>query len=163
MASAPIEHRVQLTDTNLCVFEWPANDGVSDPPTILFVHATGFHARCWDQVIAALEGEAQVWAVDMQGHGRSDRPTPPVDWAMFGENITELVEALDLNDIVAVGHSMGGHSITYAAGHVPERFKALVLVDPVIMSAEVYEARSEATNTNLDVHPIARRSSTAKY
>lgn len=159
MASAPIERRVQLKDTNLCVFEWPAADGVENPPTVLFVHATGFHARCWDQVIERLQGAAHVFAVDMQGHGRSERPTPPLDWGMFGQDIVDLVEALDLNDIIAVGHSMGGHSVSFAAGQAPERFAGLVLLDPVIMAPETYKLRSEQPSAGLDVHPIARRRS----
>lgn len=160
MASAPVEHRVQLTDTNLCVFEWPAADGIENPPTVLFVHATGFHARCWDQVILGLEGTAHVWSVDMRGHGRSEKPTPPLDWEMFGRDVAELVEKLDLKNIIAVGHSMGGHSITYAAGHSNGRFAGLVLVDPVIMSPEVYdmrEAGSRADSADLAGHPVARR------
>lgn len=159
MAASPVEHRVQLTDTNLCVFEWPAAGNVTNPPTVLFVHATGFHGRCWDQVILALEGAAHVWSVDMRGHGRSERPTPPLDWEMFGQDVIDLVEKLDLKDIVAVGHSMGGHSITYAAGHAPDRFAGLVLVDPVIMSPEVYEARADSGSVTMDMHPIARRRS----
>lgn len=48
----PIERQVHLNDLDIAVYEW------GDPqvvlPAILFAHATGFHARLWDQVIARL-------------------------------------------------------------------------------------------------------------
>ncbi len=130
----PRDTRAAVNGVDLCVFDWPG-----DGPPLLFAHATGFHARCWDEVIRRLPGRRAL-AVDMRGHGRSDRPTPPYEWSQMGEDVTALVGALDLHGIVAVGHSMGGHSVTYAAGHAPDRFGALLLVDPVIRSPEGYRA-----------------------
>ncbi|MEX2229878.1 MAG: alpha/beta hydrolase [Dehalococcoidia bacterium] len=126
----PVELRVHANGVELCAFEW-AGDSAADGPTLLFVHATGFHARCWDEVIRRLPGW-RAYAVDMRGHGRSERPDEPYDWARFGDDLTALVSKLDLSRIVGVGHSMGGHSVTYAAGRERDRFAALVLVDPVI-------------------------------
>jgi len=132
----PIESRVHVNGVDLCLFEWP---GEGRP--ILLVHATGFHARCWDQVAANLPGR-HVYAVDMRGHGRSSRPAPPYPWHAFGEDVAALVRALHFTDTLAVGHSMGGHSITLAASIEPAAFGALLLVDPVIMSAEGYARNS---------------------
>ncbi|MDA0365739.1 MAG: alpha/beta hydrolase [Chloroflexi bacterium] len=125
----PVESRVTANGVGLCVFEW-AGDG----PPLLFVHATGFHARCWDEVIRRLPGR-RAYAVDMRGHGRSERPDGPYAWARFGDDLTALVRELDLTRIVGVGHSMGGHSVMYAAGREPDRFSGFVLVDPVIGGA----------------------------
>lgn len=122
----PVQSRVTANGVELCVFEWPG-----EGPPLLFVHATGFHARCWDGVIRRLPGR-RAFAADMRGHGRSERPHVPYSWVRFGEDLTALVRELDLSDFVGVGHSMGGHSVTFAAGREPARFAALVLVDPVI-------------------------------
>ena len=81
--------------------------------SLLLAHATGFHARCWDQVIAHL-GERHVIAVDQRGHGRSDK-MPITDWRVLGEDLDALVRALELRDLVGVGHSMGGHAMVEAA------------------------------------------------
>ena len=123
----PVERRVVANGAELCLFEWP---GVGPP--ILLVHATSFHGRTWDVVARRLPGRC-VLAVDMRGHGRSERSEGPYTWRRFGDDVVDLVRVLDLRDVVGVGHSMGGHSVTYAAAEAPGRFAALLLVDPVIV------------------------------
>lgn len=128
------EFRVLLETVELALWEWPGND-----PLILFCHATGFHARCWDQVIAGLPGR-HVCAVDMRGHGRSSKPAPPYRWRRFGEDVIELAKKLDLGGAIGVGHSMGGHALAQAAAALPGAFAALVLIEPVIRPKEVYQS-----------------------
>ncbi len=50
---------------------WP---GEGDP--VLLLHATGFHARCWDEIVRRLPGRP-VYAVDLPCHGLSDAVRPP--------------------------------------------------------------------------------------
>jgi len=111
----------------------------ADPP-ILFVHATGFHARCWNQIIARVPGRRSI-AVDMRGHGLSDKPDPPYTWSPFGKDVAALVQAMGLRGATGVGHSMGGHSMVLAASIVPDAFKELILLDPVIMPRERYRGQ----------------------
>jgi pimeloyl-ACP methyl ester carboxylesterase len=124
-----IRHKVKSGNLNLCVFEWPG-----DSPTILFVHATGFHARCWDEVIKHLPGR-HIYSVDIMGHGRSDKPPLPISWAQYTQGLIDCILSLDMKNIIGVGHSMGGFLVTAAAAKLKERFTALVLLDPVIMNA----------------------------
>lgn len=126
--------------------------------TCLLVHATGFHARCWDRTIELL-GDRHVITLDMRGHGRSDK-TPPYSWLQFGSDVTQFVNSLDLYDVVGVGHSMGGHSVTQAAAAAPSRFARLVLIDPVILSPEAYQHRDQGQSawmSESSQHPVARR------
>lgn len=106
-------------------------------PTILFCHATGFHARCWDQVIARVP-EQRCLAIDMRGHGRSSNPPLPYRWRYFGEDLSEVVRAIRLRGALAVGHSMGGHAAVLAAATVPEAFTGLLLLDPVLLTRGYY-------------------------
>ncbi len=158
MADAPLESRHVVNGVALAVFEWPG-----EGPPLLFVHATGFHARCWDAVIRELPGR-RAYAVDMRGHGRSEQTDPPYPWDLFGADLTALVRALDLRGAIGVGHSMGGHSVTMAAGVDPDRFAALLLVDPVITSPEGYRragrretAEGEPAGGEDATHFVARR------
>jgi lipase len=117
---------------DLAIWEWPGHD-----PAFLFAHATGFHGRCWDQVIRALPGRRSI-SVDLRGHGRSAKPATPYCWREFGEDVAELSRLLALRGSVGVGHSMGGHSIAMAAALQPEAFSSLLLVDPTIFAREYY-------------------------
>lgn len=158
----PRERRVAVNDIELCCFEWgtPRASAERNQGSLLLVHATGFHARCWDQVVASVlqrQPHRHVVAVDSRGHGRSDK-IGPFDWDVFGEDLSQFVDALDLHQVVGVGHSMGGHCVTQAAAHFPDRFERLVLVDPVIMSPESYSARASFMGaTSPAEHPTAKR------
>ena len=76
----------------------------------------GFSCRCWDQVVAKLPPDWQVFAVDMRGHGRSSN-SQPFTWEQFGDDLLRVCERLKLKDAIGVGHSMGGHCITHVTGH----------------------------------------------
>jgi lipase len=149
----PIHRRLVANGITLSVFEWTAAD-TATAGTFFLAHATGFHARCWDRVVARL-GARHVIAVDQRGHGRSDKPLP-VHWQDFGQDLTELIRVLELTNVVGVGHSMGGHAITQAAAAAPERFQRLVLIDPVIVSPEEYAAGRVGVGSDWQ-HPTARR------
>lgn len=148
----PALRRLDLGDVELAYFEWL---GSGDGPTVLMVHATGFHARCWDGVIRALGGGfPRILALDMRGHGRSQKK-PPYDWRQFGIDLAAFAEALDLDGAVGVGHSMGGHCVVQAAAAHPRRFSRLVLVDPVILDPQSYG--SLPTFASAQDHPVSRR------
>jgi lipase len=137
MRTPPTLAHVAVNGLTLAVWDWAGRGG-----TLVFVHATGFHGRCWDQVIALLP-EYRCLAVELRGHGRSDKPALPADWRPFGEDLAALVGAFDLHGAVAVGHSIGGHAVTLAAALAPAAFSRLVLIDPVILPPEFYRgARS---------------------
>lgn len=144
---------LSVDGATLALFDWQP----CEPPrteTLLFAHATGFHARCWDQVIAELP-EYRAVAVDQRGHGRSTG-RPPVHWQRFGRDLAEVLRQLDLSEVVGIGHSMGGHAMTEAAAREPQRFRRLVLIDPVIAPPQFYEAAA-SQGRPAGQHPVARR------
>ena len=154
---APIEASMTVNGVSLTYFEWGRGNG-GDP--IVLAHATGFHARCWNQVVMHLKGR-RVIAVDMRGHGRSDKPAR-IRWEEFGRDVAELVRRLDLHAVVGVGHSAGGHAMVDAAALEPARFRRLVLIDPTILAPELYAARgSDGDGAWVPVagtpHPAAKR------
>jgi lipase len=104
---------------------------------IFFVHATGFHGHCWDEVIRLLPGR-RCLAVDVRGHGYSEAPPPPYRWSTLGADITEVVQALELRGAIGVGHSMGGHLLVQAALQQPDAFAGLLLIEPVIFARTHY-------------------------
>jgi len=127
-----LEPNSRNTDTQsdsyqLNSYYWP---GEGDP--IVFIHATGYHARCWDQIIKQLPN-TPIYAIDVEGHGASGRAKRNPNWEDFADGVIGIIEHLDLKQILVVGHSMGGHVATLAAHHLPYRIKQLLLLDPVII------------------------------
>ena len=152
MSLIPKQQTIHLPDVDLCVFEWGEPDG----QPVLLVHATGFHARCWDQVVARLPQDWHIFAVDMRGHGRSSN-SEPFTWKQFGDDLLRVCEHLQLRNAIGVGHSMGGHCVTHVAGHSAEFFKHLILVDPVIFGPDVYRSKRQEQFASVSEHPVARR------
>jgi lipase len=128
------ESRLTASGIHLALFEWPAEPNA---PAVFFAHATGFHARVWDQVIERLP-DMHCYAIDMRGHGRSDKPAPPYPWRNFGTDVAEVARQIGLQSVLAVGHSKGGYAITLAAALEPGVFGKLLLIDPVILPRERY-------------------------
>ncbi|MGE3960529.1 MAG: alpha/beta fold hydrolase [Dehalococcoidia bacterium] len=122
----PTQRELVIDGVSFVYFDW-AGDG----PTVVLAHATGFHGRTWDAVARRLPGY-RVLALDLRGHGRSAQTGEPESWEIFGVDTADFVRELDLRAVLAVGHSMGGHSVTIAAKREPERFAGLLLVDPVM-------------------------------
>ncbi len=127
---------VAIGDVRLAVYERPG----ADPP-ILFLHATGFHAQCWNEVIGRLDSHRTI-AFDARGHGRSSKPEPPYKWRDFGRDAAALTRGLGLKGAIAVGHSMGAHSAALAAALEPAAFRSLLLIEPVIFPRDHYKGPS---------------------
>jgi lipase len=144
------QQRISIDDTFVTLYEW----GAATPgrPSVIFFHATGFHARCWDEVIRRLP-DVHAYAVDAVGHGRSGKPSPERSWQRYGQDVITLTKTLKLFGAVGVGHSMGGNVVTRAASALPDAFAGLILVDPVILPIEQY---TDSGYTVKD-HPILRR------
>jgi lipase len=128
----PVERRFSVNGIEIALWEWPGHD-----PAVFLCHATGFHARCWDQVIANVPGR-HCYAIDARGHGHSSKPAPPYRWRNFGEDIAALASQLNLRGAIGVGHSMGGHAVTLGCALRPAAFSELLLIDPVIRRKDQY-------------------------
>ena len=86
---------------------------------VVFSHGWPLSSDDW-QVELKLLADAgyQAIAHDRRGHGRSSKTYTGNDMDTYARDLAELVEALDLRDLVVVGHSTGGGEVLrYAAQH----------------------------------------------
>ncbi len=119
-----------------------SSDGVSvaihdfggSGPTLLFSHATGFHAHCYQPIATRLSESFTSFALDHRGHGETPRPDDwQVDWDRYGDDATVAAEAIAPDGgLVAFGHSMGGASLVMAALRNPGLFDVIVAFEPII-------------------------------
>ena len=96
---------------------------------IVFVHGWCCDLSYWSEQAPHFALNYKVVSIDLAGHGESglDR----TEWTMgaFGEDVAAVVNKLDLERVVLVGHSMGGPVILEAARLMPARVIGLVGVD----------------------------------
>lgn len=150
----PTQNSFQASGFTLNYYEWGTPN---DAPTILLFHATGFHARCWDKVVAELPNR-HIIAVDTPGHGLSSASGPFTSWSEIGAPLKEFVAALPYKQMVGAGHSMGGHCMVQVAVEQPNAFRHLVLIDPVIPMPMAYDPKRWGIEMPTpEDHPVARR------
>lgn len=118
------ERRIDVAGLSLRVREWP-----TDGPPIVLAHGLASNSRIWDDVAGLLAERHHVVALDQRGHGLSDRPTDGYTFDKVVGDLLGLVDALNLERPVLVGHSWGGNVVlAFGAAH-PDRLRGLVLVD----------------------------------
>lgn len=95
-------------------------------PVVLAVHGVTSNHHAWDRVVDGLA--ATVLAPDLRGRGRS-LPQGPAGMAAHAADLLAVLDALDVERAVLVGHSMGGFVVGRLARLHPERVAGVVLVD----------------------------------
>ena len=108
--------------------EWPGH--TAGAPDLLMLHGGGLHAHTFDLTGNLLRHRARCLALDLRGHGDSDwvEPSSYGSDAICGD-IDAVVAALNLKDVVLVGHSLGGMAAMVWAGRRPAVLRGLAIVD----------------------------------
>jgi pimeloyl-ACP methyl ester carboxylesterase len=105
------------------------------PRAILFVHGLGGCWQNWLENIPYFTAEYRVVALDLPGFGGSPAPEWEVSIPAYGRLLCEFADALEVEDCVVVGNSMGGFVSTEAVITEPDRFEKLVLVSAAGVSS----------------------------
>jgi non-heme chloroperoxidase len=100
---------------------------------IVFSHGWPLNADAWeDQMIFLAARGYRCIAHDRRGHGRSAQPWLGNEMDTYADDLATLVEKLDLNAAIHVGHSTGGGEVArYIGRHGTKRVAAAVLISAV--------------------------------
>lgn len=112
-------------------------------PTVVFVHGAGGSSLTWIYQLRALRRSLNCVAPDLPGHGKSDDDTALTTIADYAEALLGILDALALEHVALVGHSMGAAVALECVRRAPGRFGALaalgagplIPVSPLIIEA----------------------------
>jgi sigma-B regulation protein RsbQ len=108
--------------------------GNPDGQPMVFAHGFGCDQNMWRYVVPAFEHDHRIVLFDYVGAGKSDLAAYDIERYSsldgYAQDVVDICDALDLRDVVFVGHSVSSMIGVLAAAAVPERFGALVLVGP---------------------------------
>ncbi|MEV0297745.1 alpha/beta hydrolase [Nocardia sp. NPDC050710] len=134
-------------------------DRFGSGPPIILLHNAGTQRHIWDDQVAALRREHEVFALDLPGYGESERPAAGYRLADYERMLAAFIEEHRLDDVVLIGNCLGSAtSLSYTITH-PDRVRALVLINPLtwntVRGGE--SARLAWADAKLPLAPLARR------
>src|SRR5579862_853915 len=102
-------------------------------PAIVLSHGWPLTSDSWDgQIFFLASSGYRCIAHDRRGHGRSSQPWNGNDMDTFADDLSALIEKLDLQSLVLVGFSMGGGEVArYVGRHGTSRVAKIVLISAV--------------------------------
>jgi pimeloyl-ACP methyl ester carboxylesterase len=122
-------------------------------PGVVLVHGGAAHSGWWDHVAPLLTGH-RVVALDLTGHGASDRRAT-YDPHLWAREVVAVAAAAELDRPVVVGHSMGGWvAVTVAAEHAGD-VSSVVVVDSPLNDQPPDEERLRERRRPHRVYPTA--------
>lgn len=104
---------------------------------VLLLHGLGGFLETWWYNIAPLSKHYHVYALDLPGHGLSDRPKDCYTVSQCTECLLSIIDALQLDTVTLVGHSLGGAIAINAIATASKRVTKLILVDSAGLSDDV--------------------------
>lgn len=118
-------------------------------PTIILLHGLTDSGLCWTHVAQALEQDYAVVMPDARGHGQSDGVASGFSNEVLADDVVGLIQELQLEKPILLGHSMGGMTALTAATKYPELLRAILLEDPSIIDRSPQQAGSAARSSQM--------------
>jgi len=127
-------------------------------PPVILIHGLAASLYDWNDLIPALVGASySVYALDLLGHGQSEKPDKLDDYnaANFFASFCQWIDSLQLSEPhILVGHSLGGYLALQYALQYPAKVKALILSDPLFSRDQLpfflrFNYRGQLINTTL--------------
>jgi non-heme chloroperoxidase len=112
--------------------------------TILFLHGLGDTAHIFDDLAPRFTNQFRVLGLTRRGHGQSEKPDVGYDTATLVEDIRQFLDALKIQRVVLVGHSLAGDELTRFAGQHPDRVVKLVYLDAAMDRAGLPELMKQS-------------------
>jgi 2-hydroxy-6-oxonona-2,4-dienedioate hydrolase len=124
-----LEHQWRIA-AGLAVHARVADRGPATLPALVLVHGLGMSSRYMAPLACELASFARVFAVDLPGFGRSDKPARPLGLVELAETLASWMRAAGLRAATLVGNSYGCQVAVELAVRRPRVVERLVLVGP---------------------------------
>ena len=131
--------------------------GASGAPLLNIMPANGFPAQTYLPMLRSLAGYRAISLPPRALWGDQAVPTTIGNWRAAADDLLQGLERFDLRDIVAVGHSLGGVLSMLALIKAPERFRALIMLDPVLLPQATLDMLARARDAGrIDDMPLVQ-------
>ena len=96
---------------------------------ILIIHGWGADIETVMPVFNHLKNRFKVYAIDLPGHGKSDKPKEVWGTGDFADTVKTFIDKLGIDDVTLIGHSHGGRISIVLASQYTELINKIILID----------------------------------
>lgn len=97
--------------------------------TLVFVHGWSCDSRYWRYQIPYFAQKYKVVTVDLAGHGHSGSTRSDYTMEAFAEDVQAVAQKIDGQQMILIGHSLGGDVVSHTARLMPDRVIGIIGVD----------------------------------
>ncbi|HNK64327.1 MAG TPA: alpha/beta hydrolase [Anaerolineales bacterium] len=97
-----------------------------------FLHANGYPPECYQPLLEHLQNQHHVFGMKLRPLWGDANMNELRDWHPYSEDLLRFLSDVGPDPVIGVGHSIGGTVTLRAAMRTPEKFRAIVLLDPVL-------------------------------
>jgi pimeloyl-ACP methyl ester carboxylesterase len=97
-----------------------------------FLHANGYPPECYKPLLELLKTEYRVFGMYLRPLWDDAKPEDIDDWHPLSDDLLRFLSDREAGPVIGVGHSVGAIVTLRAALSAPDKFHALVLIDPVL-------------------------------
>ncbi|WP_051199679.1 alpha/beta fold hydrolase [Christiangramia echinicola] len=98
--------------------------------TLLFVHGLSSNLDSWKKNFEDLATDYRCIAIDLPGYGQSSRSKTNYSLAEYADILNALAEKMELENVILIGHSLGGQIAMHSVLKYPEAYEKLILIAP---------------------------------
>ncbi|WP_448596676.1 alpha/beta fold hydrolase [Thermoleptolyngbya sp.] len=106
-----------------------AGERRGDRPSLLLVHGFGASTDHWRKNLAGLSADFEVWAIDLLGFGRSQKPDIVYSGDLWRDQLHDFITEVIRRPVVLAGNSLGGYASLCVAAQRPQSVAGLVLLN----------------------------------
>lgn len=111
-----------------------------DGTPLVLVHGYPLSGELFREQRDGLSDEFQVVTLDLRGFGRSETPNSEASLETYAGDVLAVMDALEIDQAIIGGHSMGGMTVMQMYKQAPERFLGMLLIDTAAMAAPIPNA-----------------------
>lgn len=109
--------------------EW-SRDGSPHATKVLMLHGLSGISTSYDEVVEQLDADAEVFRIDLRGHGRSDRAANTYSVPFYTADVVAFIEEVIGAPVVLIGHSLGGVITHHLTATRPDLVRSALCEDP---------------------------------
>ncbi len=123
-----------------------------------FLHANGYPPECYKPLLELLKTDYRVFGMYLRPLWEGSKPQEIQTWHPLSDDLLRFLSDREPGPVIGVGHSVGAVVTLRAALREPDRFRALVLIDPVLFVPARLAAWSiiRALGIGDRLHPLIR-------